>query len=92
MERVDESLLPAVYLYVACSFGATPAQLGSITFLRALVQALASPLGGVLGELCQLDRNKHMVSSVLQCNSPIHTFGTLKTPSLLPLDLSVYSY
>ena len=48
-ERVDESLLPAVYLYVGCSFGATPAQLGSITFVRSVVQALASPLGGILG-------------------------------------------
>jgi hypothetical protein len=48
---VDESLLPAVYLYVGCSFGATPAQLGSITFVRSVVQALASPQGGILGEL-----------------------------------------
>jgi hypothetical protein len=40
-----------VYLYVGCSFGATPAQLGSITFVRSVVQALASPLGGILGKL-----------------------------------------
>lgn len=38
-ERVDEALLPAVYLYVGCAFNATPTQLGAITFARALVQA-----------------------------------------------------
>ena len=33
---------------------ATPAQLGSITLTRALVQALSSPVGGLLGD--RLDR------------------------------------
>ncbi len=49
-ERADEVVLPAVYLFVARSFNATPTQLATITLARALVQALASPLGGVLGE------------------------------------------
>jgi hypothetical protein len=49
LERVDEQLLPATYFGVSCSLGASPSQLGGITFARLLVQALASPLGGVLG-------------------------------------------
>jgi len=49
LERVDEQILPATYYGVSCSLGATPSQLGAITFARLLVQALASPLGGVLG-------------------------------------------
>jgi predicted MFS family arabinose efflux permease len=49
LERVDEQLLPSVYYGVSVSLCATPSQLGAITFARLLVQALASPLGGVLG-------------------------------------------
>ena len=49
MERTDEQILPAVYLFVAASFSASPKQLGYLTLCRALVQALASPLGGFLG-------------------------------------------
>ncbi len=51
LERVDEQLLPSVYLYVGCTFGASPSQLAGITFVRGFVQALASPLGGFMGEL-----------------------------------------
>lgn len=50
MERTDEQLLPAVYLFVAAAFRATPEQLGYLTLSRALVQAIASPLGGFLGK------------------------------------------
>ncbi len=49
-ERADEVILPAMYNFVAQSFQATPTQLATITLSRALVQALASPLGGLLGE------------------------------------------
>ena len=49
MERTDEQLLPAVYIFVAASFNATPEQLGYLTLSRALVQAVSSPLGGFLG-------------------------------------------
>eukprot|EP00891_Asterochloris_glomerata_P000173 jgi/Astpho2/173/e_gw1.00004.7.1_t len=49
MERADEQILPAVYIWVAASFEATPKQLGFLTLSRALVQALASPLGGIMG-------------------------------------------
>lgn len=48
-ERADEVILPAMYNFVAQSFQATPTQLAFITLSRALVQALASPLGGLLG-------------------------------------------
>ena len=51
MERMDEQILPAVYSAIGASFHATPSQLGVLTLARALVQALASPLGGILGEL-----------------------------------------
>lgn len=49
MERTDEQLLPAVYAFVSSSFNATPRQLGYLTQSRALVQALASPFGGLAG-------------------------------------------
>lgn len=49
MERVDEQLLPALYSRVGASFSADPEHLGILTFARAVVQALASPLAGVLG-------------------------------------------
>ena len=42
-------LLPALYSFVGRSFHADPQQLGALTFSRAVVQALASPLAGVLG-------------------------------------------
>lgn len=50
MERADEQILPALYGFVAASFHIGPTQLGYLTLSRALVQAVASPLGGVLGE------------------------------------------
>ena len=49
MERMDEQILPAVYATIGASWHARPAQLGGLTLARALVQALASPLGGFLG-------------------------------------------
>jgi len=49
MERADEQILPALYGFVAASFHIGPTQLGYLTLSRALVQAVASPLGGVLG-------------------------------------------
>lgn len=50
VERADEAILPALYLYIGRSLGASPSQLGSLTLCRALVQALASPLSGLLGD------------------------------------------
>mmetsp|Transcript_21506 Transcript_21506/g.51310 ORF Transcript_21506/g.51310 Transcript_21506/m.51310 type:complete len:506 (+) Transcript_21506:414-1931(+) len=51
VERADEQILPALYYFVGVSFGATPSQLGIMTLARALVQALTSPLSGVLGDI-----------------------------------------
>ncbi|CAM6083823.1 unnamed protein product [Calypogeia fissa] len=48
MERADESLLPAVYKEVGQAFNASPSELGSLTFIRSLVQAMSSPLAGLL--------------------------------------------
>jgi MFS family permease len=48
MERADETLLPAVYREVGQDFGASPSQLGYLTFIRAFVQSISSPIAGVL--------------------------------------------
>lgn len=48
LERADEALLPAVYKEVSEAFGASPSELGTLTFIRTLVQALCSPLAGIL--------------------------------------------
>lgn len=43
-------ILPAVYNFVGTTWNATPSQLGALTLCRALVQALSSPVGGLLGK------------------------------------------
>ncbi|KAK8942773.1 hypothetical protein KSP39_PZI009490 [Platanthera zijinensis] len=48
MERADENLLPSVYKEVSQAFNAGPTDLGYLTFIRNFVQALSSPLAGVL--------------------------------------------
>ncbi|KAF9620255.1 hypothetical protein IFM89_010990 [Coptis chinensis] len=48
MERSDENLLPAVYKEVSEAFNAGPTDLGYLTFTRNFVQALSSPLAGIL--------------------------------------------
>ncbi|KAM0943641.1 putative major facilitator superfamily, MFS transporter superfamily [Dioscorea sansibarensis] len=48
MERADENLLPSVYKEVSEAFNAGPTELGYLTFIRNFVQALSSPLAGVL--------------------------------------------
>lgn len=50
VERVDEQVLPAVYLFLGTSFKASLQDLGTLTLCRALVQALSSPVSGVLGD------------------------------------------
>ena len=57
MERTDEQILPAVYRFLGESFKASPSQLGVLTLSRALTQALASPLGGLLGVLTWSHQN-----------------------------------
>ncbi|KAK9793504.1 hypothetical protein WJX73_009675 [Symbiochloris irregularis] len=51
MERLDEQTLPSLYSAVGASFQSSPTQLGYLTLCRALVQALASPWGGIAGHL-----------------------------------------
>ncbi|GAQ77780.1 major facilitator superfamily protein [Klebsormidium nitens] len=48
MESADERLLPAVYQEVGVALKASPSKLGTLTFTRALVQALFSPMAGFL--------------------------------------------
>ncbi|KAG2426257.1 hypothetical protein HXX76_013015 [Chlamydomonas incerta] len=49
MERLDEALVPTLARPLGCAWRAGPAQLGMVTFGRALVQALVCPLGGLAG-------------------------------------------
>lgn len=49
MERMDEQILPAVYIEIGKAFTATPTQLGYLTLSRAIVQAFSSPFGGIAG-------------------------------------------
>ncbi|XP_043709673.1 multidrug resistance protein 2-like [Telopea speciosissima] len=48
MERADENLLPSVYKEVSEAFSAGPTDLGYLTFILKLFQALGSPLAGIL--------------------------------------------
>ncbi|KAG0481676.1 hypothetical protein HPP92_012534 [Vanilla planifolia] len=48
MERADENLLPAVYKEVSQTFNAGPTDLGYLTFITKFIQAISSPLAGVL--------------------------------------------
>lgn len=50
IERADEQVLPAVYHFISLSFHCSPSELGTLTLCRAMVQALSSPLSGVLGD------------------------------------------
>ncbi|KAG2424845.1 hypothetical protein HYH02_015108 [Chlamydomonas schloesseri] len=54
MERLDEALVPTLARPLGCAWRAGPAQLGLITFARAVVQAVVCPLGGLMGHY--LDR------------------------------------
>ena len=44
MERADEALLPGVYREIGLALHASPAQLGSLTLVRSLMQAFFAPL------------------------------------------------
>lgn len=44
MERADEALLPGVYYEIGLALHASPAQLGSLTLVRSLMQAICAPL------------------------------------------------
>lgn len=49
LERVDEQMLPAMYLFVGRSLNVTPAQLGALTSAQAVTKAVLTPVGGILG-------------------------------------------
>ena len=55
-EKMDEGVLPSVFLAVGASLGVGPAELGAVALCRALAQAAASPLAGALGD--SLDRTR----------------------------------
>jgi len=66
--------LCTVYLFVGTSLNATPSQLGTLTLCRALVQTLASPLSGVLGDRCACAvacRACAVVSGATQPSTPL---------------------
>ena len=48
VEKADEQVLPAVYYFIGRSLNATPAQLGTLTLCRAMVQVSSQ----VLHSLC----------------------------------------
>jgi len=50
LERADEQILPSAYMFIGRSLLVSPTELGGLTFARALVQALSSPVSGVLGD------------------------------------------
>ena len=54
VEKADEAILPASFSFVGAAWNASPGALGDITFVRGIVQALATPLSGILGD--RLDR------------------------------------
>ncbi|KAL6771840.1 hypothetical protein ACKKBG_A28005 [Auxenochlorella protothecoides x Auxenochlorella symbiontica] len=56
VERMDEGILPAVYFFIGRSLDATLPQLGALTLCRAIVQALSSPISGILGDRCDRTR------------------------------------
>ena len=56
VERADEQVLPAVYKAIGISLNANLSQLGTLTTCRALVQTVASPISGCLGD--RYDRTK----------------------------------
>lgn len=38
-----------VYSFIGAAWAASPSQLGAVTLARAMIQALSSPIGGLLG-------------------------------------------
>lgn len=63
-------ILPALYNALGKAFDATPTELGYLTLSRALVQAFASPLGGIAGAVIRSTRPKHTLcetSVTFQC-------------------------
>ena len=69
VEKADEQVLPAVYYFIGRSLNASPAQLGTLTLCRAMVQV------GFVAQLRQPGLSKHetirMLSTMQAATSPI---------------------
>ena len=50
IDRCDVALVPACYHVIGQTFGASTSQLGSITFLRHVLQAICSPFSGQIAD------------------------------------------
>lgn len=75
--QCDEQILPALYAWVGAAFEATPTQLGNLALARAIVQALASPLGGVSSSL--MPRGRVICLGCLIWATFTAIFGTLSS-------------
>ncbi|GBG62817.1 hypothetical protein CBR_g32400 [Chara braunii] len=71
MERGDESMLPAVFNELQIRFHASPTALATLTLLRALVQALFSP---VAAHLSSRYNRTHVITGGIICWA-MATFG-----------------
>eukprot|EP01024_Parvocaulis_polyphysoides_P017133 TRINITY_DN17576_c0_g1_i2.p1 TRINITY_DN17576_c0_g1~~TRINITY_DN17576_c0_g1_i2.p1 ORF type:complete len:135 (+),score=12.02 TRINITY_DN17576_c0_g1_i2:46-405(+) len=79
IEKADEQMLPAAFIFIGRSLNASPSQLGTITFCRALVQALSSPISGVLGD--HHDRSKVLAAGCLIWGVMTFMIGASKSVS-----------
>ncbi|KAL6782703.1 hypothetical protein ACKKBG_A07800 [Auxenochlorella protothecoides x Auxenochlorella symbiontica] len=80
LEKCDEQILPALYAWVGAAFQATPTQLGNLALARAMMQALASPLGGVSSALAP--RGAVIAAGCLIWATFTALFGTLSSYAL----------
>lgn len=78
-------ILPAVYNALGKAFDASPTSLGYLTLSRALVQAFASPIGGIAGEiLLTRTQNSKFVAKV-GLSRTLKPTASCTEPSLLVL-------
>ncbi|CAM6101281.1 unnamed protein product [Calypogeia fissa] len=76
VEGVDEALLPAVYAEMSSDFGVGLAALGSLTFIRSLVQALGAPFAAYWA----LSHNRvHIVGAGVVCWAIATAFVAVST-------------
>ncbi|GMH33151.1 hypothetical protein BSKO_00985 [Bryopsis sp. KO-2023] len=75
-EAVDESILPAMYKYVARDFKATPKEIAAVTMYRGLTQCLTCPIGGVAGHV--FDRIRVLFVGCLLWATMTFLFGLSK--------------
>ena len=83
MQRADESLLPGVYKEVGAALHTDPIGLGSLTFLRSIVQFLCYPLATYLA----LDHDRVHVISLGAFLWPAATFLVATSSTFLQVPL-----